>query len=73
MVDGPLELAADTPRPRDGARFDMYTDPQDLNRGTMVPNDVGGRYVVTGTDYAKVDGQVCLRVWYEAAPRDRPG
>jgi hypothetical protein len=27
MPEGPLEFAADTPRLRDGARFDIYTDP----------------------------------------------
>lgn len=70
MPEGPLEFAADTPRPRDGSRFDMYQDPSDLNRGTFVPNELNGRYVVSASDYAEVDGTTCLRVWYEVAPRD---
>jgi hypothetical protein len=70
MPEGPLEFAADTPRPRDGARFDIYPRPNDPNRGTMVPNDLTGRYVVTRTEYAEVDGAPCLRLWYELAPRD---
>ena len=68
MVEGPLELAADTPRPRDGSRFDLYADQNDLNRGTFVPNDLNGRYVVRASDYAEIDGTTVLRVWYEAAP-----
>ena len=67
MAEGPLELAADTPRPGDGARFDIFTDPQDRNRGTMVLNDLTGRYAVSASDYAEVDGARVLRVWYEPA------
>jgi hypothetical protein len=70
MAEGPLELAADTPRPQDGARFDIFTDPQDRNRGTMVLNDLTGRYVVATSDYAETDGAVVLRIWYERAPDD---
>jgi len=70
MPEGPLEFAADTPRPGTGARFDIYTDPQDLNRGTMMRNELTGRYVVTGTDYAEIDGTAVLRVWYERSAPD---
>jgi hypothetical protein len=69
MPEGPLEFAADTPRPADGARFDIYTNTHDQDRGTMVLNDLSGRYVVAQSDYAEVDGTTCLRVWYESAPR----
>jgi len=69
MPQGPLEFAADTPRPRDGARFDIYTSPNDLNRGTLVLNDLSGRYVVTNTEYAEIDGTTYLWVWYVPAPR----
>jgi hypothetical protein len=68
MAEGPLELAADTPRPGDGVRFDIFTDPQDRNRGTMVLNDLTGRYRVSATDYTEIDGARVLRVWYEPAP-----
>jgi hypothetical protein len=70
MLEGPLEFAADTPRPRDGARFDIYPSSGDPNRGTMVPNDLSGRYVVSRTEYAEVEGVTLLRLWYEPAPRD---
>ena len=70
MPEGPLEFAADTPRPRDGSRFDIFTDPNDLNRGTMVPNDLTGRFVVSRSDYAEIDGTTYLRIWYDAAPSD---
>jgi hypothetical protein len=70
MPEGPLELAADTPRLPDGARFDIFTDPQDRNRGTLVPNDLTGRYVVVRSDYAEVEGVACFRIWYEPAPPD---
>ena len=70
MPEGPLEFAAGTPRPRDGARFDVYTDPADLNRGSMVPNDLTGRYVVVRSKYADVDGITYLHVWYDPAPPD---
>ena len=70
MPEGPLEFAADTPRLRDGARFDIYTDPRDLNRGTLVPNDLTGTYMVSRSEYADVDGTTYLRVWYEPAPPD---
>ena len=70
MPEGPLEFAADTPRPRDGARFDIYSDPRDRNRGQMVPNDLAGRYVVVSTEYAEIDGTTYLRLWYEPAPAD---
>ena len=70
MPEGPLEFAADTPRLRDGARFDIYTDPNDLNRGTLVPNDLTGKYVVPRSDYAEIDGTTYLRVWYDPAPPD---
>jgi hypothetical protein len=70
MPEGPLEFSADTPRPRDGARFDIYTDPHDLNRGTMAPNELTGRYVVSGTEYVEIEGATYLRVWYERAPTD---
>jgi hypothetical protein len=68
MPEGPLEFAAETPRPADGSRFDIYSDPNDRNRGTMVPNDLSGRYVVVRTDFADVDGTMVLRLWYEPAP-----
>jgi hypothetical protein len=70
MPEGPLEFAADTPRPANGVRFDIYAKPDDLNRGTMVLNELGGRYRVTNSDYAEIDGVRYLRVWYEAAPHD---
>jgi hypothetical protein len=70
MPEGPLEFAADTPRPLDGARFDIYTSPNDPNRGTLVPNDLSGRYVVSRTEYAEVEGTRLLRLWYEPAPPD---
>jgi hypothetical protein len=70
MPEGPLEFAADTPRPRDGARFDIFTSPTDLNRGSLVPNDLSGRYVVIRTEYRQIDGTTHLWVWYESAPRD---
>jgi hypothetical protein len=68
MPEGPLEFAADTPRPPDGTRFDIYPDPRDRNRGTMVLNDLTGRYSVSASDYAEIDGTRVLRVWYEVAP-----
>jgi hypothetical protein len=70
MPEGPLEFAAETPRLRDGARFDIFTDPNDLNRGRLVPNELTGRYVVHSTGYAEVDGVTVLRLWYELAPAD---
>lgn len=70
MPEGPLEFAADTPRPRDGTRFDIYPSPGDSNRGRLVPNDLSGRYVVSRTEYAEVEGVTVLRLWYEPAPRD---
>jgi hypothetical protein len=68
MPEGPLEFAADTPRPHDGARFDIYADPHDRNRGRMIPNDLTGRYVVVSTDYAELDGTTYLRLWYDPVP-----
>jgi len=68
MAEGPLELAADTPRPGDGTRFDIFTDSRDLNRGTMVLNDLTGRYMVSATDYTEIDGTAVLRIWYEPTP-----
>jgi hypothetical protein len=70
MPEGPLEFAADIPRPRDGTRFDMYADPHDLNRGTMGPNDLTGTYVVSRSEYADINGTTYLRVWYDVAPPD---
>ena len=70
MPEGPLEFAVGTPRPRDGARFDIYTNPSDLDRGSLVLNDLTGRYVVTGTEYMEIDGATYLWVWYEPAPPD---
>jgi hypothetical protein len=70
MPEGPLEFAADVPRPPVGTRFDMYTNPEDQNRGRMVLNDLTGRYVVTRSDYTEVGGATVLRVWYESAPRE---
>jgi hypothetical protein len=70
MPEGPLEFAAGTPRPADGTRFDIYTHPDDLNRGTMVLNETSGRYQVVRSDYAEVDGATVLRVWYETVPPD---
>jgi hypothetical protein len=70
MPEGPLEFAAETPRPRDGARFDIFTDPHDLNRGSLTLNELTGRYVVSGTEYVEVDGVTVLRLWYERAPDD---
>jgi|tagenome__1003787_1003787.scaffolds.fasta_scaffold19745755_2 hypothetical protein len=68
MAEGPLEFGAETPRPANGTRFDIYTNPQDQNRGRMVLNDLSGRYVVTHSEYADVEGTTVLRVWYESAP-----
>ena len=34
----------------------------------MVPNDLTGRYVVSRSDYAEIDGTTYLRIWYDAAP-----
>ena len=70
MAEGPLEFAAETPRPPDGARFDIYTDPHDQNRGTMVLNGLNGRYRVSHSEYAEIDGTTYLQVWYETAPRE---
>ena len=70
MPEGPLEFAQETPRPSDGMRFDIYPDPHDRNRGTMSPNALTGRYQVTSSDYAEVEGATVLRVWYEVAPHD---
>jgi hypothetical protein len=70
MPEGPLEFSADTPRPQDGSRFDIYQDPNDEFRGTLVPNALRGRYVVARTDYIDVDGTTHLRLWYDAAPTD---
>lgn len=67
MPEGPLELGAETPCPPEGARFDLFTDPNDLNRGTLVLNDLTGRYRVARTDYAQIDGSTVLRIWYEPA------
>ena len=68
MPEGPLEFAASTPRPANGVRFDIYTRPDDLNRGTIMLNELAGRYRVTSSDYAEIDGVRTLRVWYEPAP-----
>jgi hypothetical protein len=70
MPEGPLEFAADTPRPRDGTTFDMYAKPGDPDRGTLVLNELTGRFRVVSTDYAEVDGAAVLRVWYERVPSD---
>lgn len=70
MPEGPLEFAADTPRLPDGARFEIFTDPADLNRGTLVPNDLTGRYVVARSAYAEIDGTTYLHIWYDRAPPD---
>jgi hypothetical protein len=70
MPEGPLEFAADTPRPSDGTRFDIYSEPNDLNRGTLVPNELSGRYVVSSTEYVQIDGTTYLRLWYDRAPPD---
>lgn len=70
VPEGPLEFAADTPRPNDAARFDIFSDPQDLNRGTFLSNALSGRYVVRSTEYVQVDGTMVLRLWYDPAPPD---
>ena len=70
MPEGPLEFAAETPRPQDGARFDLYTRPDDLDRGTMMPNDLNGRYRVTGSAFVEIDGTRYLHVWYERATNE---
>jgi hypothetical protein len=70
MLEGPLEFAADTPPPREGARFDIFTRPDDPNRGTMTPNDLNGRYRVTGSRIVEIDGTHYLHVWYERVPNE---
>ena len=40
------------------------------NRFVYVLNELTGRYVVTSTEYAEIDGTTYLWVWYEPAPRD---
>ena len=46
MPEGPLEFAADPPRPADGTRFDIYPKPGDPDRGTMVLDALRGHYAV---------------------------
>jgi hypothetical protein len=70
MPEGPLEFAADTPRPDDGTMFDIYPSPNDQNRGRMVLNDLTGRYRVARSDYAEIDGATVLRIWYERVPQE---